>query len=77
MGKSATAAVPAKEPSTEKPAPAANTTQRAVSVIKSMKLGEHVARAVLAEQGLTPTSMVDPAEFRKSVDRWLKAPAGK
>ena len=55
----------------------ANMKQRAVSVIKGMKLDGHIAQAVLVEMGLKPTAMVDPSEFKKKVTAWLNAPANK
>ena len=54
-----------------------NTKQRAMSVIKAMKLDGHIAQAVLVEMGLKPTDMVDPIEFKSKVNAWLKAPANK
>lgn len=54
-----------------------NTLQRAVTVLKRLKVPAPVAAGVLAQHGLTPLSMVDPVVFEKQVSDWLASPAQK
>jgi hypothetical protein len=53
-----------------------NTLQRAATVLRRLKVPAPVGAAVLAEHGLTRTSLVDPAQFEGKVAAWLAAPAG-
>ncbi len=52
-----------------------NTLRPAKVVIKESDIPAIVAEAVLAGQGLTQRSLVDPKTFKQQVDSWLSAPA--
>ncbi len=62
-------------PPTMVAAPARNTLRAAQVVIRESGIPAHVAAAVLAGQGLTQRSLVDPKTFKQQVDSWLSAPA--
>ena len=77
MAKKTEATEPQEPIQEESPVIQTNTKRRAVSVIRQMKLPEHVATAVLAEMGLRATSMVDPEQFKSKASAWLVTPASK
>ncbi len=69
------AALPSEKEHAPIAASPGNTLRPAKVVIKEAGIPAIVAEAVLAGQGLTHRSLVDPKTFKQQVDNWLSAPA--